>query len=606
MAQQIINVGATPNDGAGDPIRTAFTKCNNNFGQLYSRVQVTPPTSLIGQIGDEAGMYAYDSTYFYYCFADYDGSSVIWAQVTQVGNISTNQLSSGNSNVVISGAGGNVVMGINGVPNAAVFTATTANLVGNVVAGGYFIGDGSLLTGLPQTYANANVTAYAESGWAGNIIPAGNAVYNLGSATNQFRDLYLSNSSLYLGNVQLTTTGTQLQVNGNTVITTGTPITGNISVTGNITGNNVNATNNLTVSNTANISNISSTGLSSLTTVTATTVSATGNITGGNVNTAGVVAAGNLSIAGTVTSANINATSISITGNVTGGNVNTAGVITATGNIDGGNVNTAGVVTATGNITGGNVNTAGVVTATGNITAPWFVGNVIGNAITTGNISASGNISADGNVIANNVIGNTLSTVGNVLAGNLSLTGNITSEANLSSNLTVANTVTTSNLVALYANINSIAGLDVYSGDIRVTEELGQGGNITANIINTFNLSIAGNITSEANLSGNLAVASNISATNISLIGNVRAAYANINTPDGLDVYTGDIRVIDDLGTGGNISATGNITANNTMAFANVAVLGGDPLSATDTTIAFKIPVTINGNVYYIALTAAQ
>ena len=122
----------------------------------------------------------------------------------------------------------------------------------------------------------------------------------------------------------------------------------------------------------------------------------------------------------------------------------------------------------------------------------------------------------------------------------------------------------------------------------------------------TSTLSVTGNITSEVNLSGNLVVAANISATDISVTGNVRGGYANINTPAGLDVYTGDIRVVDDLGTGGNVSATGNITANNTMAFANVAVLGGDPLSATDTTIAYKIPVTINGNVYYIALTAAQ
>ena len=62
MAQQIINVGAAPNDGQGDPIRTAFTKTNSNFSELYSRVQTTPPPTLVGSIGDEAGMYAYDST----------------------------------------------------------------------------------------------------------------------------------------------------------------------------------------------------------------------------------------------------------------------------------------------------------------------------------------------------------------------------------------------------------------------------------------------------------------------------------------------------------------------------------------------------------------
>lgn len=36
MAQQTINVGAAANDGTGDPLRTAFTKCNANFTELYT------------------------------------------------------------------------------------------------------------------------------------------------------------------------------------------------------------------------------------------------------------------------------------------------------------------------------------------------------------------------------------------------------------------------------------------------------------------------------------------------------------------------------------------------------------------------------------------
>ena len=35
MAQQIINTGAAANDNTGDPIRTAFTKANDNFTELY-------------------------------------------------------------------------------------------------------------------------------------------------------------------------------------------------------------------------------------------------------------------------------------------------------------------------------------------------------------------------------------------------------------------------------------------------------------------------------------------------------------------------------------------------------------------------------------------
>ena len=35
MAKEIINIGTTPNDGTGDPLRTAFTKVNENFTELY-------------------------------------------------------------------------------------------------------------------------------------------------------------------------------------------------------------------------------------------------------------------------------------------------------------------------------------------------------------------------------------------------------------------------------------------------------------------------------------------------------------------------------------------------------------------------------------------
>lgn len=35
MSQQVINVGAAPNDGTGDPGRTAWTKANANFTELY-------------------------------------------------------------------------------------------------------------------------------------------------------------------------------------------------------------------------------------------------------------------------------------------------------------------------------------------------------------------------------------------------------------------------------------------------------------------------------------------------------------------------------------------------------------------------------------------
>jgi hypothetical protein len=36
MAKQVISIGAAPNDGTGDPLRTAMSKSNDNFSELYN------------------------------------------------------------------------------------------------------------------------------------------------------------------------------------------------------------------------------------------------------------------------------------------------------------------------------------------------------------------------------------------------------------------------------------------------------------------------------------------------------------------------------------------------------------------------------------------
>ena len=67
------------------------------------------------------------------------------------------------------------------------------------VTNGILTFNGEQVTGGNTSYSNATVTEYAESGWEGNIIPKANVTYNLGSPTNAWKDLYLSNSTIYLG-----------------------------------------------------------------------------------------------------------------------------------------------------------------------------------------------------------------------------------------------------------------------------------------------------------------------------------------------------------------------------------------------------------------------
>ena len=124
MGQQVINIGGSANDGTGDPLRTAFTKTNQNFAELYAKgaagsnldlsdnkieatnsngnIELTPngagkivivddsitvntsktPATSIGAPSDEAGMIAWDSNYIYVCTANYDGSTNIWKRAS--------------------------------------------------------------------------------------------------------------------------------------------------------------------------------------------------------------------------------------------------------------------------------------------------------------------------------------------------------------------------------------------------------------------------------------------------------------------------------------------------------------------------------------------
>jgi len=95
---------------------------------------------------------------------------------------------------------------------------TTGNVdVGNISA--------TLVTGTLATASQPNITSTGTlSGLtvAGNIIPSANITYDLGNATNSFKDLYLSGNTIYLGgNSTITASPTGV------VITTGnaTPVT---------------------------------------------------------------------------------------------------------------------------------------------------------------------------------------------------------------------------------------------------------------------------------------------------------------------------------------------------------------------------------------------
>jgi hypothetical protein len=68
--------------------------------------------------------------------------------------------------------------------------------------GSLFADDSSLLVDAVEGSINLDGTV------KGNIIPNANEAYDIGSVGSRFRDLYLSGSSLYIGNAQITAAGT--------------------------------------------------------------------------------------------------------------------------------------------------------------------------------------------------------------------------------------------------------------------------------------------------------------------------------------------------------------------------------------------------------------
>lgn len=154
----------------------------------------------------------------------------------------------------------------------------------------------------------------------GNVNPGANVTYDLGNTTSRWRDIWLANSTIYLGNAQISANATSVIITnpagGTTVLSGASPA------------------------------------------VNANTVTATGNITGGNLITSGI---------------------LSVTGNANVGNLGTSGQITATGNItSAGNVNVGNAVFTTSNsaIQGWSYNSVNLsITATEGTPQGLFFGN---------------------------------------------------------------------------------------------------------------------------------------------------------------------------------------------------------------------------------------
>jgi hypothetical protein len=536
-----------------------------------------------------------------------------------VGNLTANTVfgngtinATGNANVGNLGFGTGIVTG-----------------TGNITAGN--VNAGNLLT-----TNNLSVTTYVTS----NLIPNANITYSLGSSTNRWKDLWLSDSTLYFdtnstmsagtitngnsnisipvanGNVNFSSAG-----NANILVVTGTGA--NIAGTANISGNaNVgNLGTNIAIITTGNITTINS-GLlqngNSNITITAnsnvtTTVSGNATLvvtdTGANItgtlNASGNANVGNIGAAnGVFTNVSGNGSALSsITGaNVTGqvANALVAGTVYTNAQPNITSVGTLSSLDVTANINAGNIKANSFFNGTSNIVIAVANSNVVinanGNSIMT--ITGTGaNINGTANIVGNANVGNLSAAAGvftaNITAANANVTGQfISTVANGTAPLVVTSTTLVSNLNASIlqgntpstSNTASTIALRDINGNLSANFFVGNGSQLTGIITSVSNISNGNSNLNIPSANGNVTISA-VGNANILVITGTGAnvtGYANIS---------GNANV-GNLGFGsGIITGTGNITAGNLI---GTIAAGSNSITTTGNISGANVTVTAN------------
>lgn len=78
-----------------------------------------------------------------------------------------------------------------------------------------------------------NISANGQISVNNHVLPAANVTYDLGTSTQRWRDLYLSGSTIKLGNTSISSTGNSLILPTNTVLGVGgSSLSADVSVDG--------------------------------------------------------------------------------------------------------------------------------------------------------------------------------------------------------------------------------------------------------------------------------------------------------------------------------------------------------------------------------------
>lgn len=162
--QQIINIGASPNDQQGDPLRVAFGKVNNNFSNLFATFVNTSNTTTtgnaVGQIIFQTPANAFTQGEFYIRSSN---PNTIDSQNIQL----SAQISNDGTGVAFTGFGstffGNAVTTYDMTISDGNVQILTTPLVNNSTILEHFISSQILYSGTNPPGLNIQVDGYANS-----------------------------------------------------------------------------------------------------------------------------------------------------------------------------------------------------------------------------------------------------------------------------------------------------------------------------------------------------------------------------------------------------------------------------------------------------------
>jgi len=511
-------------------------------------------------------------------------------QITATGNITSGNVNTGRLNA------GYVTVG------------TTISAIGNITTNSYFIGDGSLLTGINANYSNANVAAFLPT-YTGNLVSLTGPVTTTANVTGG--NLRTSGTILASGNITAANLDTS-RVNAANITASGSvSAVANIITSAYFIGDGSQLTNlpagNYSNANVAAFLPTYTGSMPNMTGLLRTTanivggnISIVGNITGSNVDTSRVNA-GNVTVSGPVSAVGNITTSAYFIGdgsqltNLPAGNYSNANVAaflpTYTGNL----VSLTGPVTTTANITGGNLQTTGQVSATGNITG----GNIDASRVNANTVTVNTTISAGGNITGNNLIGSTVTAttvtaIANVVGGNVITSGQVSAVGNIQGgNLNAPGGTVTSYIVSATGRVQG--GNLVTTGYITATGNI-TGGNVDTGNIHAGNVNVDSRISAGGNVIGQYFIGNGSQLTGINASGGTSINYGNSNVK--IDSANGNVSINIDNSSNvalfttsgeyvtGVVSATGNILGN--------GFLSDNYYYANGTPVPFGITYTAN------------